>query len=72
MLYDPLAQLVEHMTFNHGVRRSNRRWVTCENLRNNNVSEVFACKNSYRMYTKCIPNVLSVLHAIYFIYKSVH
>ncbi len=27
-LYDPLAQLVEHMTFNHGVPRSNRGWVT--------------------------------------------
>ena len=26
--YDPLAQLVEHMTFNHGVPRSNRGWVT--------------------------------------------
>ena len=25
---DPLAQLVEHMTFNHGVPRSNRGWVT--------------------------------------------
>ena len=27
-LYDPLAQSVEHMTFNHGVPRSNRGWVT--------------------------------------------
>ena len=26
--YDPLAQSVEHMTFNHGVRSSNLRWVT--------------------------------------------
>ena len=26
--YDPLAQLVEHMTFNHGVRGSIPRWVT--------------------------------------------
>ncbi len=25
---DPLAQSVEHLTFNQGVRRSNRRWVT--------------------------------------------
>ena len=31
MLYAPLAQLVEHMTFNHGVRSSNLRWRT--NLR---------------------------------------
>ena len=27
-LYDPLAQLVEHMTFNHGVPGSNPGWVT--------------------------------------------
>ena len=27
-LYDPLAQSVEHMTFNHGVRGSIPRWVT--------------------------------------------
>ena len=27
-IYGPLAQLVEHMTFNHGVPRSNRGWVT--------------------------------------------
>ena len=26
--YDPLAQLAEHMTFNHGVRGSIPRWVT--------------------------------------------
>ena len=26
--YDPLAQLVEHMTFNHGVPSSNLGWVT--------------------------------------------
>ena len=26
--YVPLAQSVEHMTFNHGVRSSNLRWVT--------------------------------------------
>ena len=26
--YDPLAQSVEHMTFNHGVPRSSRGWVT--------------------------------------------
>src|SRR5665648_120383 len=26
--YDPLAQLVEHLTFNQGVPRSNRGWVT--------------------------------------------
>ena len=26
--YDPLAQAVEHLTFNQGVRRSIRRWVT--------------------------------------------
>ncbi len=25
---DPLAQKVEHMTFNHGVRSSTLRWVT--------------------------------------------
>ena len=26
--YDPLAQLVEHMTFNHGVPGSSPGWVT--------------------------------------------
>jgi hypothetical protein len=26
-LYGPLAQPVEHMTFNHGVPRSNRGWL---------------------------------------------
>jgi hypothetical protein len=26
--HDPLAQLVEHLTFNQGVSRSNREWVT--------------------------------------------
>ena len=26
--YDPLAQMVEHMTFNHGVRSSTLRWIT--------------------------------------------
>ncbi len=26
--FDPLAQSVEHMTFNHGVPRSNRGWIT--------------------------------------------
>ena len=25
---DPLAQLVEHLTFNQGVWRSSRQWVT--------------------------------------------
>ena len=28
MMYDPLAQLAEHLTFNQGVRGSNPRWVT--------------------------------------------
>ncbi len=27
-VYGPLAQLVEHLTLNQGVRRSSRRWVT--------------------------------------------
>ena len=26
--FDPLAQSVEHLTFNQGVRSSNLRWVT--------------------------------------------
>ena len=26
--YGPLAQLAEHVTFNHGVPRSNRGWIT--------------------------------------------
>ena len=30
-LYDLLAQLVEHLTFNQGVPRSNRGWVTNKN-----------------------------------------
>ena len=29
--YDPLAQSVEHLTFNQGVRSSNLRWVTKKN-----------------------------------------
>ena len=28
ILCDPLAQLVEHLTFNQGVGRSSRPWVT--------------------------------------------
>ena len=28
---DPLAQMAEHMTFNHGVRSSTLRWVTKKN-----------------------------------------
>ena len=28
MTYDPLAQTVEHLTFNQGVRSSSLRWVT--------------------------------------------
>ena len=28
--YDPLAQSVEHLTFNQGVRSSNLRWITKE------------------------------------------
>ena len=27
-MFDPLAQLAEHLTFNQGVRSSNLRWVT--------------------------------------------
>ena len=43
-LYDPLAQSAEHLTFNQGVPRSNRGWVT-------NTSYVrtqygFGCKHS--------------------------
>jgi hypothetical protein len=30
--HDPLAQLAEHLTFNQGVRRSSRRWVTKSRL----------------------------------------
>ena len=26
--YDPLAQVVEHLTFNQGVRSSSLRWIT--------------------------------------------
>ncbi len=29
-VYDPLAQSVEHLTFNQGVRSSNLRWITTE------------------------------------------
>ena len=28
IIFDPLAQLVEHLTFNQGVPRSSRGWVT--------------------------------------------
>ena len=27
-MFDPLAQLAEHLTFNQGVRSSNLRWIT--------------------------------------------
>ena len=30
-IFDPLAQLAEHLTFNQGVRSSNLRWVTRKN-----------------------------------------
>ena len=30
-MFDPLAQLAEHLTFNQGVRGSNPRWVTRKN-----------------------------------------
>ena len=30
-MFDPLAQLAEHLTFNQGVRSSNLRWVTMKN-----------------------------------------
>ena len=30
--YDPLAQVVEHLTFNQGVRSSSLRWVTKQKL----------------------------------------
>ena len=30
--YDPLAQSVEHLTFNQGVRSSNLRWITKEEV----------------------------------------
>ena len=33
-MYDPLAQLAEHLTFNQGVRSSNLRWVTNSLLTN--------------------------------------
>ena len=36
-LYDSLAQLAEHLTFNQGVRSSNLRWVT-----NKNTAAIFA------------------------------
>ncbi len=29
---EPLAQLVEHLTFNQGVRRSSRRWLTIKTI----------------------------------------
>ena len=32
--YGPLAQSVEHLTFNQVVRRSNRRWLTRKNRLN--------------------------------------
>ena len=33
-LFDPLAQLAEHLTFNQGVRSSNLRWITRYNAWN--------------------------------------
>ena len=36
---DPLAQPVEHMTFNHGVRSSTLRWIT----KKENIRTLFGC-----------------------------
>ena len=42
---DPLAQSVEHLTFNQGVRRSNRRWVTNLEARSEKRDARMFCKN---------------------------
>ena len=41
---DPLAQMAEHMTFNHGVRSSTLRWVT-----NTNKSELLRISRRVRI-----------------------
>ena len=44
---EPLAQLVEHLTFNQGVPRSSRGWLTKKDL--TPVVESFLHLNSYRL-----------------------
>ena len=46
-LYDSLAQSVEHLTFNQGVRGSNPRWVTKQSLAFTPLSSVFARFSSF-------------------------
>jgi hypothetical protein len=41
VLCDPLAQSVEHLTFNQGVARSNRAWVTIFLFKEISVKEYF-------------------------------
>ena len=42
---DSLAQSVEHLTFNQGVRSSNLRWVTNIKRRHNQVAKVEDCNS---------------------------
>ena len=43
--YDSLAQSVEHLTFNQGVRSSNLRWVTNIKRRHDQVAKVEDCNS---------------------------
>ncbi len=66
-LYDPLAQLAEHLTFNQGVRSSNLRWVTkTKSMYSRNGIHAFLCAQNrctlteYRLHYKfiaCLPCV---------------
>ena len=44
--HDPLAQPVEHLTFNQGVRSSNLRWVTKKALKTLSFQGFFAALKS--------------------------
>ena len=43
--HDSLAQSVEHLTFNQGVRSSNLRWVTNMKRRHDQVAKVEDCNS---------------------------
>ena len=43
LIFDPLAQSVEHLTFNQGVRSSNLRWITKGSLQGLLFSLCFYC-----------------------------
>ncbi len=60
---DPLAQPVEHMTFNHGVRSSNLRWITKQPN-----TQVFGCfRNLIQFYITGVARMHFTKRAIAFL-----